>query len=194
MELTLFYTQLQRTLQALSMEVDVEELRQLFTYKRLNKGEHYIREGSVEKGIAFVCQGLLRYYYITYNGDDVTKHFTVENQFASSYSSLIYQRPSAYSIVAEEECHLLILDSKTYMHKVWNEQPWERIARLNSENIYSIKEQREAVLLTMTAQERYLDFKENYPAIENRLKQKHIATYLGIHPASLSRIKKQLNR
>jgi len=111
----------------------------------------------------------------------------------SSYASLIYKRPSAYSIVAEEDSHLLVIDSKTYLKKLWSEPKWERIARLLTENIYNLKELREASLLTLNATDRYLNLKENYPDIESRLKQKHIATYLGIHPVSLSRIKKQLN-
>lgn len=184
------YEVLAKHLTAKGFETSANSLSDRFKEVFLKKGRHFIQIGDIEKQIAFIVKGLLRYYYITYEGDDVTKHFSVENEFASSYASLIYERPTAYGIIAEEDTLLLVMDRATYMAAILNEPIWERLARLYTEEIYALKEEREAALLTLDATERYKSFKLSFPNIESRLKQKHVATYLGIHPVSLSRLKR----
>jgi CRP-like cAMP-binding protein len=171
--------------------IDMDELKQVFMIKYLNKGEEFISQGEIENEIAFVCKGLFRYYYLTQDGLDMTKHFTLENDFVTSYASLIYRRPTAYGIVAEEDSQILVMDYRTYIKKITESRQWERIARKYTEHIYNIKELREASLLLHDAKERYQDFLILYPQLEKRIRQKHIATYLGIHPVTLSRLRKK---
>lgn len=187
-----YYNQMIEQLKSMGVETTLEELKRVFRYKVLKKGEYLIHQGEVEQEVAFVCKGLMRYYYITLSGDDVTKHFGLEDDFTTSYASLIYQRPTAYNIVAEEDSHLLLITYEDYSQQIESQHKWERLARLYAEKIYNIKEIREASLLTMDAKERYKAFLTQYPTLESRVKQKHIATYLGIHPVSLSRLKKEL--
>jgi len=188
----MYYEQMAQVLKSIGVDTTLNELQEGFEVLKLNSGEHFIRQGEIENRIAFICQGYLRYYYITLDGDDITKHFAFENDFAASYASLIYQKPTAYNIVAEEDCVLLIMSHETYMKSIHSHRKWERVARLYTENIYNLKEIREAALLLMDAKDRYIDFVNQYPMAESRMKQKHIATYLGIHPVSLSRVKKEI--
>tara|TARA_Y100000588_G_C14094840_1_gene856113 strand:+ start:298 stop:900 length:603 start_codon:yes stop_codon:yes gene_type:complete len=188
------YKQLEKVLKHSGVDTNISELKQGFELVKLVKGQHFIRQGEIENRIAFICEGYLRYYYITFSGDDVTKHFAFENDFAASYASLIYQKPTAYNIVAEEDCVLLVMYHDAYKENINTYRKWERVARLYTENIYNLKEIREAALLLMDAKDRYVAFIEQYPNAESRMKQKHIATYLGIHPVSLSRIKKDLKK
>lgn len=188
----MYYEQMAQVLKYNGVESSVQEIKQGFELVQLKKGQHFIRQGEVERRIAFICKGYLRYYYITLDGDDITKHFAFENDYAASYASLIYQKPTAYNIIAEEDCTLLVMSYASYMKSIQEHRKWERVARLYTENIYNLKEIREAALLLMDAKDRYMDFIKQNPSAESRMKQKHIATYLGIHPVSLSRIKKEL--
>lgn len=163
-----------------------------FHLMRMEKGEAFLEQGNVETRLAFVVQGCFRYYYLTPSGDDITKHFAIENDFMSSYASLLYDRPSAYGIMAEEDSLLLILDGKVYKALVEAGGIWERMARHYTEHIYNLKELREASLLLYDAKTRYTDFCKRYPKIVGRVKQKHIATFLGIHPVTLSRLQKPI--
>lgn len=187
------YQQLKSHLATLHIQTTEEDLKAQFKTRFLQKGEHFIRQGAVENELAFIIHGFLRYYYITLDGDDITKYFATENDFATSYASMIYRRPTAYNIVAEEDCQLLVMSYEDYAKAIEASRIWERVARLYTENIYNIKELREAELILCDAKTRYQHFLRDYPDIEKRLKQKHVATYLGIHPVSLSRLKKSLN-
>ncbi len=175
-----------------NLKYDLEDIKKTFKYNFIKKGTHLTNEGDVENKISFVCEGMFRYYYITANGEEITKHFTVENDFATSYASLIYQRPTKYSIIADEDCHILSIDYKVYNELIEKDRSWERLARKYTEHIYNLKELREASFLLLDAETRYKEFLNSYKKIESRLRQKDIATYLGINPVSLSRIRKNL--
>ncbi len=102
----------------------------------------------------------------------MTKHFTFENDFVSSYAALIYHRPTEYGIVAEEDCHILVVDSETYVKQINTETRWGKVARHYSEHIYNLKELREASFLLMDAKTRYENFLVQYPGAQKRIKQK----------------------
>lgn len=186
------YKQLMERLLEVNPELTTSEneFRQVFKKKTIRKGEYFTRQGDEDLSIAFIVKGLFRYYYLSIDGDDVTKLFAQENDFISSYAAMLYGRASTYSIVAEEDSELLVMDRDVYMKQITLDSRWERVARLYAESVYNQKEIREASFLLMDAASRYCQFLEQYPNIENRVKQKHIATYLGINPVSLSRIKK----
>ena len=188
----LAYDHLKDILLNQGIQVTIEELAQTFRPAHLQKGATYLHAGDIEHRIAFLHTGFLRYFYITYDGHDVTKHFAMAGDFACSYASMIYHKPSAYDIVAEEDCQLLTIDVTSFKTLIEQDRRFERIARLYTEAIYNIKEMREAALLTQDATSRYIDFCKQYPGLESRMRQRHIATYLGIHPVSLSRIKKEI--
>lgn len=187
------YEQLKVTLEKVNPELltNIKELEVVFELKKYEKGDYFTKQGDKDLHIAFIVKGLFRYFYLTPEGDDVTKLFSKENEFISSYAAMLYGRPSTYSIVAEEDSEILVIDRKKYIYRITNDPKWERIARLYAEETYNQKELREASFLLEDAATRYKKFLTSYPNVEKRVKQKHIATYLGINPVSLSRIKKQ---
>lgn len=168
---------------------EIEALAEIFTYRDIKKGAMLLAQGEVETHIAFVVKGFFRYYYITAQGEEITKHFAVEGDFVSAYASMLYQRPSAYGIIAEEASTILTLPYATYLGFVEQDRSWERMARKYTESIYNLKEIREASLLLLDAKARYLEFIAQYPKLLGRAKQKHIATFLGIHPVTLSKLR-----
>lgn len=167
----------------------LEQLSTLFQYLVVPKGSTFLEQGQVADCIAFVAKGFFRYCYLTPQGEDITKHFAVESDFVCAYASMLYQRPSAYGIVAEEESVVLVIARDQYMALIEAHRSWERMARRYTEHIYNLKEIREASLLLLDAKARYEEFIAMYPGLLARAKQRHIATYLGIHPVSLSRLR-----
>jgi CRP-like cAMP-binding protein len=174
-------------------EAEADDIEKSFSLLKQKKGDKYVSEGEVPDSIAFVVSGLYKYYYIDRDGNEWVKHFTPENDFVASYAAFILRKPSLYSIEALEDSELLVLKYKDYMDGFEESIYWQNIARKFTERMYIIKELREGSFLKDTAEERYLQFNKDYPEIQKRLKQKDIASYLGIKPETLSRIKSRKN-
>ncbi len=172
-----------------------EELRKLQKYAKLitiKKNQYFIRAGEIPERIGYNVSGLLRFFYIDYNGIEVNKHFCFENSLAISYSAFLLRQESKIYIQALEETQLYTIDYKTYEKLLKSHICWQIAARKLSEMLFIIKEKKESELLLNNAQERYLQFLEDYPDLENRISQYHIASYLNITPESLSRIRANL--
>lgn len=172
----------------------LEKIKPSLKLQTVPHGEHLDRSGDIPVNLAFIIQGLFRYYYITLDGDDMTKSFRGEGEFIGAYSALVQRKAMDYSIEALEDSELLIFPFDTFIRLSQSDFHWQRFHLKMLERLYLIKEQRERDLLLYDAQTRYLAFLEAYPGIEQRVKQYHIATYLGITPVSLSRIRQQLKR
>ncbi|RFS16725.1 Crp/Fnr family transcriptional regulator [Emticicia sp. C21] len=159
---------------------------------KIVKGEYYIREGQVPKKFAFIEKGLFRYLYINNKGTEFTKNFILENNFISAYSAMISQQPSRMFIEALEDSYVYDISYNDWLELKKGHQCWNQFLVVILEKAFSTKEIRERDLLLLEAQERYDIFKKEFPTLENRIKQHLIASYLGISPISLSRIRNKL--
>jgi CRP-like cAMP-binding protein len=171
-------------------EGELAFLRGILKPARLSANEHFIKAGETPRKIGFVVQGLLRIYYSGASAAEFTTRFFTENSFAASYIDFLEQRPSAYYIQAIEESSLLELDFPAYTTLLSRDPCWQILGKKMMEEMFSRKLARETDLLSCGAEERYRRFRADYPDLEKRLKQYHIASYLGISPVSLSRIRK----
>jgi CRP-like cAMP-binding protein len=172
-----------------------EELVFLFSCFKtviVDKNDFFLKEGDVPRRIGFVRSGVLRLYYMDNSGNEVTKHFCLENTAAISYSAFIQQQPSRFFIQALEKTRLLTIDKNTYDNLLQRHICWQITARKLAEIVFILKEKREAELLMDDAQTRYLQFLKDFPNLINRVKQYYISSYLGITPESLSRIRAQV--
>jgi CRP-like cAMP-binding protein len=163
--------------------------RKVITVK---KNEFFLQAGVVPDRIGFNLAGLLRLYYIDDKGNEITKHFCLENTCAISYAAFIQREESKVYIQALEDTRLLVVDYRTYCKLLDSHSCWREVARKLAELIFILKQKREAGLLLHDAGERYMQFLADYPNLENRISQYHIASYLGIAPESLSRIRAHL--
>jgi CRP-like cAMP-binding protein len=180
-----------------SNNIPREELRRLLQRKRiitLEKGEYFLMAGDVPEYIGFVRSGLLRLFYIDMDGNEANKHFCVENTLAISYSGFLLREESKFFIQALEDTRLLAIDHQTYLDLLDGHVCWQIVARKLAELLFILKEKREGELLMHNAQERYEQFLRDYPDLERRLSQYHIASYLGITPESLSRIRSSMKQ
>jgi CRP-like cAMP-binding protein len=159
--------------------------------RTFKKGEFLCKHGQVENYLSIVYKGTCRGFY-SKNGEEISVTFMFENDYVSAYYSFLTRRPSLMSIQALRPVTVLSI-SRTDLDKLCDKyKSIERIGRLNAERIYRRKEEREISLLTMSATERYIDLLNRHPKLLKEIPLKYIASYLGIKPESLSRIRKKL--
>ena len=137
----------------------------------------------------YIAHELFRYFYIDYEGNEKTKHFVARPEFVFSLSAFIEQTPSLYFIEALEDSEMLTAPADKIRILLRESKLWQDVYRAILENTYLIKEKREAEFLLYDAKDRIRHFVEEYPELNKRIKQHIIASYLGIAPESLSRIK-----
>jgi CRP-like cAMP-binding protein len=157
--------------------------------RSMGKGEYFIREGQTPRKIAFVGKGLFRYFYIDRDGTEYTKNFILAGNFITAYSATIAQKPSVMFIEALEDSVVYEINYADWEELKDGHTCWKDLLIYFLERAFSIKEKRERELLLLDAEQRYRVFKDEFPGLETRVKQHLIASYLGISPVSLSRLK-----
>ena len=174
-------------------DAELERALALFRPAALRRDEHLLRAGDVPETIAFLASGLLRLYYLDEAGDEYTKSFCCAPDLVGAYSALLLGEPSRLFIQALEDARLLVADYGQYRNLSDGHPCWQALNRRIAETLFIKKEKREAALLLDDAETRYRQFLAEYPQLEGRVRQRHIASYLGITPVSLSRIRARIN-
>jgi CRP-like cAMP-binding protein len=169
--------------------IDENEIKNVFKIEHYSKGEYFAREGDIPDKLGFITKGLMKYYYIDFDGNEWIKYFSAENNFVASYASFLYQIPSLYHIEAMEDTTALSINFNSYINNINKSKIWCIIARKYTEKIYYEKEKREASFLKEDGSERYFNFLNEYKHLINRISIKDIASFLGLTPVSLSRIR-----
>lgn len=170
-------------------EEDWQRFADCFSKAQLHKGEYFSTEGKVEREIGFICTGIVRAFYRTDQGIEYNKTFFVEGDFIGAYASLISGKPNKINIQALTDVEYYKADYAAIKNLFKEYRQIETFARLIAEQFYIEKENREIELVLLQADERYRIFQNQYPGIENQIPQYQIASYLGITPTQLSRIR-----
>ncbi|MBC8042494.1 MAG: Crp/Fnr family transcriptional regulator [Rhizobacter sp.] len=172
-------------------DADWEKLEAAFVPKKLAAKESVLNRGEVCRSVAFIKSGLLRYYYLV-GGEEITGNFFFENAFAADIESFSLQKPAIQTIDAVENCELLCLGYED-LQRLYGEIPvLERCFRLFFERLIVFAQQRTASFLFDTPEQRYLNLIKQRPKVLQRVPQYMIASYLGITPESLSRVRHRL--
>ena len=170
-------------------QTEQARLLSLLQPRALAKGDYFVRAGERTRTIGFAQRGLLRHYYISADGRDFTRAFHQEGQFVASMTAFLSGEPSYYFIQALEETVLLTLECDDWACLQDSHPVWAGINKRILEGAVLRGERREQSLILDDAQTRYLDFLREFPGIESRVKQHYIASYLGITPVFLSKIR-----
>jgi CRP-like cAMP-binding protein len=157
----------------------------------MKKGEFLISAGQTCKSFSFIHEGTFSFLILNDEGEHV-KDFSGSNKFITSYASFITQTPSQIFIRAEEKATLTQWSFDTYQQLLHSSEHWKQFALKIANYLYLRKEKREISLLTETAEQRYLNMLKEFPHIIQHVPQYLIASYLGIRPQSLSRIRNQI--
>ncbi|MBB6130816.1 CRP-like cAMP-binding protein [Mucilaginibacter lappiensis] len=159
--------------------------------KTIKKNKVLLSSGEVCRNIYFINRGCLRIYHTDKHGAEHNNSFCPENWWAVDIASFSHQSPAFYAIAALEDTELFYL-SHSALEKLYLEVPkLERFFRILTQNAFNLYQRRITYALSKTAEERYLAFCKQYPGLEQRVAQKQIASYLGITPIFLSRLRKQ---
>lgn len=164
----------------------------LFRKKVLSKYEFLLREGEVERYLYFIEDGILR-SYVDREDSEVTLEFSFQNTLFSSYESFIRQEKSRINIQAITDVVIWRV-SFDDLQKIYQKTSiGNYIGRIAAESLYIEKSVRELDLLTKTATERYLNLFKIQPKLIQSIPLKYIASYLGITPQALSRIRRNIS-
>jgi len=163
----------------------------LLKVKKLRKKQYLVQEGDVARFEHFVNKGCLRAYSIDEKGQEHIVQFAIEDWWISDMYSFLTQTPARLSIDALEDSELICIDSPSIEDLFIKVPKFERFFRLLIKNGFIATQRRIIESMSLPADARYCKFIENYPLMEQRLPLKQIASYLGITPESLSRIRSQ---
>jgi CRP/FNR family cyclic AMP-dependent transcriptional regulator len=173
-------------------EADFDILDSLLEKRIVKRKTMLLQEGEVCHFEAFVNQGCIRSYYLDENGFEVTLQFAIEDWWVSDIASFHDQQPSHMFIEALEDCELLILNPATKESLLQQIPSLERYFRLMVQRNLSSLQSRLFKTIATSAQDKYLDFLEKYPTIPQRVPQHYIASYLGISPEFLSKVRTRM--
>ena len=158
--------------------------------KKLLRNQFLVEQGEICNHESYVCNGFLRSFQVDEKGNDHTLHFAFEDWWITDSTSFVQQIPSTRNIVAQEASILLQLDKES-IEQIYKDIPkFERFWRILDQNAAIAQNQRILNAISMSGAELYQALILKYPTLEQRLPQKHIASYLGISPVFLSQIRK----
>ena len=166
------------------------EIQQAFTPQTIPKGNFFIQEGQFCHHIAFTQSGRMRIFYLDEKGHEVTCYFIQKNEFMSSYTSFLTRTPTRENIEAIEDTQLWLLHREQLEHlsqKVPKIHIWRRVI---AENLFIYMERRVSMLQSQSALERYEATLHNNPTLLLNVPLQYTASFLGITPQHLSRLRK----
>jgi CRP-like cAMP-binding protein len=169
------------------------KVRDIFSETTLRKGAYFVREGENAKQIAFLTSGIIRAFYRSKDGTEYNKHFFLPNSMTGAYSALVTSTVNKINQQALADCTLWVANYSE-ITKLYDFCPdFERVGRRLAERYFADKEEREVEIVMLDADERYLNLRKMYPELEQLVPQYHIASYLGITPTQLSRIRRKFS-
>ena len=162
------------------------------SYRKYLKGQYVVQQGDVCKYSGFVISGCTRTFYVDDEGQEHIVMFSIENWWASEIGSFVTQTPSDYNVQCVENTELIQLSYVDQEELFKGIPKLERFFRLILEKAFVASQKRIVRNFSLTAKEQYLQFKIDYPELEQRIPQYMVASYLGITKEFLSKIKSQL--
>jgi CRP-like cAMP-binding protein len=171
---------------------EFETISKFFIPKKLRKKQFLLNEGEVCRNIGFVNSGCLRQYRIDSKGSEHIIQFAIKDWWVSDLHSFLSGNPATDNIDALKDTEVLLLE-RSAREELLNACPkMEKFFRILIEANHVATNQRIVDSLSTTAEERYQKFIKTYPELFEQIPQNQIASYLGITPQSLSRIRKKL--
>ncbi len=160
--------------------------------RSLGAGECFCSLGQKNHEVAFIKTGIVRYFVTLPDGEEASKDFSVAGTFTLSFGSAAARLPAQVAIAAVVPTELVVWPYQQLLDLYASDIEWQKLGRRMAEVLYIRKEQRELSFLLLDAPERYRRFREQLGPFTDRIPQYYIASYLGIRPQSLSRLRKKL--
>jgi len=160
----------------------------LFYFHTYPRQSFLAREGERLNKLYSITKGLVRYYYSTDSGKEYNKYFVMDNRPFGSFSSQFLHLPCSFNIQALEDTEVLVIDENALEELNKRHSCWERLGRLFAVYFIHHLEEREKEFLINPLEIRYRQFLREFPGLDKRIPQYHIASYLGVTDVALSRL------
>jgi CRP-like cAMP-binding protein len=174
-------------------EIDIQQIVSAYQFRVLKKKEFLFQQGEVCRHEAFVIKGACKLYYSDLKGADHILYFAFKDWWIGDVASFSTQEPAAMSAQALEETFVLTINAQRKEELYAQVPQLERMFRVITQRTLSVLQKRFFLTMSGGARDRYLQLIKGYPTIEQLVPQYQIASYLGILPESLSRLKKQIH-
>jgi len=168
-------------------------IKKCFKPYKLVKGSYFLKAGEVNQNIGFIKQGLVRYFVLK-NEEESTFEFTKEGEFIADYQSFSKNSVSIQNIQAIENCDLLVISYLDVQHIFNNTKHGNLLGRIVIEHRFDVMVNQLLSIYMHNQEERYKQFISKYADLAQRIPQYLIASYVGVKPESLSRIRRRFGK
>lgn len=173
-------------------ENQIELLKSFFIHKKLRRKQYLLQEGEICKNLAFVSKGILKSYIIDEKGNERINLFAFEGWWISDFNSFLNEEKAFLNIDAIEDSELLLISRENYEELTLQIPVMDRYFRILYQNSLVTKDYRLVISNNFTAEEKYLQLVQSNPEITQKLSHTLIASYLGLSPETISRIRKKI--
>lgn len=182
----------------ISLQLPLEEKKlEIFLSKfkplSLKKGEYFVNEGEVCRKIGFILEGSMLCYY-NKGGNEVIDEFSLDKEFITDYFSFLTHTPSEKAVKCLEDTELMVIVYEDLQELFALDPAFEKVGRLMAEGLFMNWQQKAKSLMLDNAETRYLKLIKRRPDLPERVPQYLIASYLGVKPETLSRIRKKISK
>ncbi len=174
-------------------EEEQEFIKNYLTVKKLRKRQYLLQEGDVCKCVAFVEKGVLRLYRVNEDGSEHIVVFGLEGAFITDLYSFLTNEPSTYNIDAIEDSELVLITRSASDELRKLSSKYQEFIFQETSEAYIQLERRITSTISVGLEERYKELTTNYPDIIHRVPQHMIASYMGLTPETLSRVRKRIS-
>jgi CRP-like cAMP-binding protein len=171
----------------------IAELLKISEFKKISSGTQLVKLNDVSSKIYMLVSGVVRCYLITESGKEFNKSFYLPLGFMGSLTALIKRKPSIFIFETLSDCKLYEVDYYKLMELCKRNEQVNMLYSKVLEVVYVMYERRLIELISLDAKGRYLALRKQIPTVDELIPQYHIASYLGITPVQLSRIRKKLD-
>lgn len=173
-------------------EEEKDLLRLSVKERKIKRKDFFLQNGQVCQHHGFVVEGCFRTYAVDDTGKEHNLQFAAENDWIVDLASFYSDKPSKLFIEAMEPSRLLLIEKKDLIELYKNFPKFVRYFKVIFENKFVEMQNRVLQNISSTAEERYLTFLEQYPQLSNRIPSIHVASYLGVTPEFLSKVRREL--
>jgi CRP-like cAMP-binding protein len=170
----------------------IELIKSKVMTRQIKKDEYFQEAGKVPREIIFLTEGIMRICYYNNKGDEITKYFIEENHFLVDINSYNQEIPTTEYVQAVTDCSYIVFSKSVMRELSLTIIEWDNIVAKITAKGYADKVNKISPMMSEDAKERYLSFLDKFPTLANRIPLSYLASYLGITPSSLSRIRRNI--